>query len=212
MRLVRLDARAADERVVAAASGKRVVTVIAGDDIVEAVPGAIGVVVVVVDRRRDLVEIEPLILTAGSVLRSSIGAWAEEDAVGQVGLRIGDVIARVQCVTKILEGRGRADQLAIEKDLDDVIVGAIDIGQTHLQGMRRGRVDAADELAPIVGRRIAAVAAEVATGIGLADRDANAAAEGLDDQEVVAVGAGGIAEIDLEARPIRDCVYRLEIE
>jgi ubiquinone biosynthesis protein UbiJ len=78
--------------------------------------------------------------------------------------------------------------------------------------VRRGRVDAADELAPIVGCRIGAIAAEVATGIGFGDRDANAAAEGLDDQEVVAVGPSRVAEIDLEPRAIRDCVYRLKIK
>ena len=111
----RIVAVTAEEGVVAAQAGQGVVAAVAGDDVGILVPGP-GCVVV--DRGRQVIDVEALVEPARAVVRR-VPAGAEQHARRQVGAGGGVVVLLEMEVVVVLERRGGSDQRAVEIDADD---------------------------------------------------------------------------------------------
>ena len=92
-----------------------------------------------------------------------------------------------------------------------IVAGSVDVGQAHFEVVRHRLVDAADERA-VAGEGIEVVGGPVAGRQRLVHRDAQARVGRFDQQEVVAIGAACIGEIDLEPRSVDGRADRLEVK
>ena len=193
-----VDAASADQGIVATKTRENVGAIVATNNVVKTVSGS---VTIVVDRVRNVIEIEALVLTAGAILRRTIRTRAEEDAVGHIGRRVGGV-GSAERIPVVFESCRRADELSIEIDVDDVVVRSVNISELHRQRVLYRRIDAADKLARVVGGRIGAVAVKIAVHIRFADRNSDAGRKRIQLEEIVAVRPGGVAKINLKARTI----------